>query len=88
MSDTKKLTTEELEKLRELQNSYSELTIKMGQLSMEKIVIQQQLDRLSTLEATYSQEYSNLLNAENNLLKELDTKYGAVTVNLDTGEIS
>ena len=50
MSDVNQITPEDLVQLRTLQESYSEITAKFGQLKVEQILLKGQLERLAELE--------------------------------------
>jgi len=88
MSEKKILSSEEISQLRSLQESYSQLTIKLGQVQLEKLIIQNQLNKLEELSKGYELNYMELLDKETGILKTLEAKYGEVTINLETGELS
>jgi|688.fasta_scaffold1781303_1 hypothetical protein len=82
------LSPEELETLRNLQKTYSEITAKFGQVKVEKILLTNQLNNLSVLEQSFEADYLDTQSKETEFLKTLESKYGKVTVNLDSGEIT
>ena len=82
------LSPEELETLRNLQKTYSEITAKFGQVKVEKILLTNQLNNLSVLEHSFEADYLDTQSKETEFLKTLESKYGKVTVNLDSGEIT
>ena len=88
MAEVKTITKEELEALQNLQRAYSEITAKFGQLKVEQIILKNQLNRLGELETQTEVEYSNIQTREMEFLKGLETKYGKISVNIETGEIS
>lgn len=88
MAEVKTITKEELDALQSLQRSYSEITAKFGQLKVEQIILKNQLTRLEELGAQTEVEYSNIQTREMEFLKGLETKYGKISVNIETGEIS
>ena len=88
MAEVKTISKEELETLQNLQRSYSEITAKFGQLKVEQLILQSQLTRLGDLETQTEVEYSNILTRETEYLKSLESKYGKISVNIETGEIS
>ena len=87
-TETKKLKAEELDTLRELQSKYAEITGKFGQLKVEQILLKNQLIRLEELEKTFEKDYVETQKSETVFLKTLETTYGKVSINIETGEIS
>lgn len=83
-----KLTTEELQKISEMQTSYAEITAQFGQLKIEQMLVKQQLDRLAELETQFESNYITLQTSEEEFAKELESKYGKGEVNLETGEFT
>ena len=83
-----KLTTEELQKIAEMQTSYAEITAQFGQLKIEQMLVKQQLDRLAELETQFESNYITLQTSEEEFAKELESKYGKGEVNLETGEFT
>ena len=82
------LSTEELETLRNLQNTYSQITAKFGQVKVENILLTNQLNNLTVLEQSFEADYLDTQSKEAEFLKTLESKYGKITVNLDSGEIT
>ena len=73
------LTTEEQDKLKELQNIESELVAKIGELEIN----------IELLKARKSEELKKSLDLstkKNQLAKELQDKYGEGSINVETGE--
>lgn len=88
MSDVKQITPEELVQLRTLQESYSEITAKFGQLKVEQILLKGQLERLVELEKSFELQYADTQIKETEFLQSLETKYGRISINIETGEIT
>ena len=81
MADAIKFTEEELKSLQDLQGTYQQITLAMGQLSLSRINLDAQEETLkSTLAETRAKEQD--------LAKELTEKYGKGTLNVDTGEFT
>jgi hypothetical protein len=74
MAKAKKLSTEELEQVRKAVNTANNFTAQLGQLEIQKA---QLLSQALTAQAQVSEEQ-----------KILEEKYGSVSVNLETGEIT
>ena len=88
MSDVNQITPEELVQLRTLQESYSEITAKFGQLKVEQILLKGQLERLAELEKSFELQQTETQTKETEFLQSLETKYGRISINIETGEIS
>jgi SMC interacting uncharacterized protein involved in chromosome segregation len=82
----KKLTNEELEELKSIQNKYLELTAQLGQIHLEKINLTLALsgmdDELSKLQAVFLE----LKEQESKVQQAFTKKYGMGSVNLESGE--
>ena len=76
---------EELQSLRELQDGYSEKAAQFGQLKIQKLLVQQQLDSLETSEVQMESDYSALQDREREIVKELNEKYGPGNLDPTTG---
>ena len=76
---------EELQSLRELQDGYSEKAAQFGQLKIQKLLVQQQLDALETTEVQMESDYSALQEKEREIVKELNEKYGPGNLDPTTG---
>ena len=88
MSKTVKLSDEELKSIKDLNLKYAEISSKFGQIKIEKILVNQQLERLSTLEESTAEEYTKLQEEEVALVNSISTKYGEGSVNIETGEFT
>ena len=86
MSEIKKVEQTDIEKLKSLQTQYSELSTKLGQLKIEQLPVNQQVDRLKQVEDTFTSEYFKLQSEEQKLAEEISKKYGNGQINIDTGE--
>ena len=75
----KKFTTEELQKLQDLQNKINQVQMQFGQLQMAKIRLQDQEDRLKGNLKTLNEE-------ESTIAKNLTDKYGKGSLDIETGE--
>lgn len=75
-----KLDSKDLERLQNLNNEINSLVLSLGQIELEKAVLENQKTNLLNT-------FSQLQNTQEELAKELSTKYGDGTINLDTGEI-
>ena len=80
-----KFSDEELKSLRELQDGYSEKSAQFGQLKVQKLLVQQQLDSLDKTEIQMESDYSALQSKEQEIVKQLNEKYGPGNLDPTTG---
>ncbi len=86
MSDVKKVDQSEIDQLKSLQERYSEISLKLGQLKIEQLLVNQQVERLKQVEESFISEYFSLQEEETRLAEEITKKYGNGEINIDTGE--
>ena len=83
-----KITDEELAEVRQLQQDFQVNTYQIGELSIIKRNIENQLKDINTeLDNQYS-TISKLQEKEKELIDRLKTSYPDVSINLETGELS
>lgn len=75
------LTTEELSKINLIKQDALEIASKLGELEFQKISIQLKIDE-------QKKEIAALKLREESIFEEITAKYGNVTINIETGEIS
>ena len=75
----KKFTTEELQKMKTLQENLNSLSFQLGRLQISKIKLQEQEDYLKN-------QLSSLNKEEANMAQKLTDKYGKGNLDLETGE--
>ena len=80
-----KFSEDELKSLQDLQNSYQQKQLQFGQLKVQKILVQQQVDGLETSESQLEVEYGEVQETERKLVEELNTKYGPGSLDPTTG---
>ena len=77
--ETKKLSKEELQSLKDNQPESSNLVFQLGQVDVQRSILEgQRSEVLSKL--------GDLQDSQNKLAKELQEKYGDGNINLETGE--
>jgi|TARA_R110000851_G_scaffold178042_2_gene324981 hypothetical protein len=81
-----KFTEEEMVKIKEVQTEYQQKTAVFGQLSFQKFQLERQLDTATNAEVALKKEIIDLEQQERALVKELNEKYGAGTLDPQTGE--
>ena len=84
-SDEIKFSEEELQGLQSLQSGYQEKQTLLGQLSVQRILLNQQIDNLEQRMETVEKEYKTLQQTEQDLVKKLNDKYGPGQLDPATG---
>tara|TARA_A100001391_G_scaffold118671_1_gene80511 strand:- start:18 stop:308 length:291 start_codon:yes stop_codon:yes gene_type:complete len=80
-----KFTDDEMKSLQDLQTGYQEKTTTLGQLSVQRILLNQQIDALEQSMETVEKEYKTLQETERDLVKKLNDKYGPGQLDPATG---
>ena len=80
-----KFTEDELNLLQKLQTDYQEKQTILGQLSVQRILIDQQAEALALRVTEVEQEYLNVQQEEQDLVKTLNEKYGPGQLDPQTG---
>ena len=81
MAEEIKFTEDELKSIQELQGTYQQITLAVGQNTIAKQTLETREEALkTTLEETRTKEQE--------LAKALNEKYGKGTLNIDTGEFT
>lgn len=86
MQEAKKLTTEELESIDSIRKSTSDKISQFGEIELELIYLDRRKEQLLKIKNDYKQELDSVQQAEIELSKSLEEKYGQGTLNLDNGE--
>ena len=85
MSETKKLTTEELQKVKDIRQNYVAIQNAFGQLHLTKLNLEKQLKGIDENYESLSTEYDKTQNAERTLVQSFQEKYGVGTLNIEDG---
>tara|TARA_R110000744_G_scaffold127889_1_gene234853 strand:+ start:193 stop:531 length:339 start_codon:yes stop_codon:yes gene_type:complete len=75
-SDEIKFSEEELKELGELQKNYQEKQSILGQLAVQKILLDQQVEAIETRQTEVESEYEGVQQSERDLVQKLNEKYG------------
>lgn len=86
MSQNKVISTEELESIKSLRNSSTDLIFEFGQVELEIMMTEKRLTELKNHKASLEDRYNNLQKNETDLVQSLNEKYGAGTLNVESGE--
>ena len=84
-SDEMKFTEEELQGLQSLQTGYQEKQTLLGQLAVQRILLDQQSDALEARKTEVEQEYEAVQQQERDLVQTFNDKYGPGSLNPETG---
>tara|TARA_B100000029_G_C16968022_1_gene738860 strand:+ start:198 stop:500 length:303 start_codon:yes stop_codon:yes gene_type:complete len=80
-----KFTEEELQSLQTLQTNYQEKQAVLGQLAVQRILLNQQSEALGARITEVEQEYQNVQQEERDLVTKLNEKYGPGQLDPQTG---
>ena len=86
MSETKKFTKEELDQIQNLRDANTRKVNEFGQIELEMLVTVQRLESLQKTKEDLQTEYRDLQKQEQELVNNLNDKYGAGTVDVASGE--
>lgn len=81
-------TAEELEQIKKLQEKYNVLGIQLVQLKLAQKNTAQYIESLKEQETMLEQQIVETNRQEKELAKSLDTKYGAGSLDLESGEFT
>ena len=84
----KKITPEELENVQKVRSKYQEITVKLGQIQVQRMQITNQIEMLNKAEEDLRKEWGDTQVEEQTAISDLQEKYGKVNINLDSGEIN
>ena len=80
-----KFTEDELKSLGDLNTGYQTKQTQFGQLGVQRILLQQQVEALDETEVRLETEYKQLQQTEQKLVAELNEKYGPGQLDPNTG---
>ena len=80
-----KFTDDELQSLQQLQNDYQDKQVNLGQLSVQRILLNQQLEALEARQVELESEYEAVQQQERDIVQKLNEKYGPGQLDPQTG---
>jgi hypothetical protein len=83
-----KLTTEELQSIKDLQSKYNQTIFEIGVAEAQRIALQEQVDKLQSNKVALVNDLATIEKQESDLVTSLQTKYGNGAINPETGEIT
>ena len=88
LDNKNKFSEEELNELKEIQDEYYKIQTQFGQLSVAKIRLDEQLEKLHKTEDENIQSFKDIQEKERNFLDGITEKYAEGTLNPETGEFT
>jgi len=88
MSETKKLTTEELQQVTEMQQQYNKFVFELGSIEAQLQNILATKTLIETEKANVLEDIKKLGEREKEIITELQAKYGVGNIDAQTGEIT
>lgn len=83
-----KITDEELAEVKQLQQDFQLLTYQIGEISLQREIIQKQLTKLDNEFNNFISSFEKLQLKEEELISKLNNTYLDSTINFETGELS
>ena len=88
MAETVKFSEDEMKSLSELQDTYQQLTTRMGQVEVQRIVQEQNLQAIDSEKDGLAKQWVENQNKERELVDSLNKKYGPGTLDPQSGEFT
>jgi chromosome segregation ATPase len=88
MSEIKKLEQTEIDSIKELQTQYNKIIFELGGYESQIITFQKQIKLLENEKQKLSVNMDEINGKEKILVDSLQTKYGAGSIDIETGEIT
>ena len=86
--ETVKLQTIELDSIREVQQSYKDLQITIGAVYLRRQQLDIQRDEVENQLMELEVQFTNMRHQEQELLKNLEEKYGKGSLDIGSGEFT
>jgi chromosome segregation ATPase len=83
-----KLTTEELQSIKDLQSKYNQTIFEIGVAEAQRIALNEQIEKLQSNKIALVNDLATIEKQESDLVTSLQTKYGNGAINPETGEIT
>ena len=85
MSEEVKFTEKELKQVTDLQGTYLNLQNALGQISIGRIRVEQQLDDFDKAEDNVRKEFAETQQTEKDFIEKINKKYGDGNLDISTG---
>lgn len=83
-----KIDDDEKQKVVELKNTFSKIQNEMGAVEFRKIMLEESRKGLDDFADKLKTDYEDTRKQEQQVLQELNTKYGDGSLNIETGELT
>jgi hypothetical protein len=83
----KKISDDDLSQIQSLREMLFEITTSLGELHLNKKILQNQILSVEKTMAEYEEKFSTFQDKERVLYDMFQTKYGTSEIDLETGEI-
>lgn len=83
-----KITEEELAEVKQLQQDFSIITYQIGELSLQRELVQKQLKKLDEEFNNFISSFEKIQEKETELIDRLKIAYPDQVIDLETGELS
>jgi len=87
-TETKQLTTEELDQIKEMQQQYNKFVFELGSIEAQLQNVLATKVMIETEKSNVLEDIKKLGDREKELISTLQAKYGAGSINPETGEIT
>jgi len=84
--EAKKIKPEQLEKIKNLQQEYANVTASIGQLHLRSRILNEEMENIQKEITESYTKYDTLRKSESDLIAELSKEYGDGTLSIETGE--
>ena len=88
MSENKKLTTEELQSINDMQQQYNKFVFELGSIEAQLQNVLATKELIETEKSNVLEDIKKLGEREKTLIADLQAKYGVGSINPETGEIT
>ena len=82
------LTQEELQSVKDLQSKYNQTLFEIGVAEAQRLALLEQAEKRESDKKSLLNDLATIEQKESELLKSLQDKYGAGSINPETGEIT
>jgi chromosome segregation ATPase len=88
MSDSieKEVSQDDIDGVKQLRSKYAQITAQIGQVEIELHVMKNQLEQLTSIREQLFESYSKLQTEEQDLVKQLNEKYGDGVLDLESNK--
>jgi uncharacterized protein YifE (UPF0438 family) len=76
---------EDMERIKKMQNDYFAFSAELGQLEIEKKIVENRMRALMEVEEEAWKKYEELRKMEQDMIQEFNTKYGDGVLDLESG---